>query len=177
VLALNLLNNTQGQTQAVTKVLRALARSPGLAQRVLGASRAIALEDGLTGKVEQTLAFSPDDKRLSSAFEHIARALHFHHFHERWPGSVQTFAEFLVVIGPPDSVKRNQHLQDSREAAGRLFDGAAKHGQNQDIFFYQLFEDPTQVGRRFMRLTFYGGTRALALFLPEGVQLRDIAFD
>ena len=170
VLAMSILNNPVGHAQATTKVLRALKRSPGLAERVLGKSRTLLVEDTVTGQVDETIAFKVDDQRIGGALEHIARGIHFHHFGERWPGKVQTLAEFLLVMGAPHAAERNERLQAARDSASALFTSSPKHGSNPGIFFYQALDDHNIPAKRIMRFSFYDGTKALALFIPEGTE-------
>lgn len=164
ILASNILNNSEGKNQAVTKVLRALKNAPGLTERVLKKSLAVQIEDMMTGKFEETIAVKVDNPRLDSALEHIARAIHFHHFGERWTGYVKILAEFLLLIGTPSEQEGNQSLERLRSSAAEFFTDSERRGANQEIFFYQVIDDPTDATRRFMRLSFYEETRVLVIF-------------
>lgn len=167
ILAINILNNSVGHAQAATKVLRAFKRASGLAQRVLGTTRSILVEEIGTGKVEQTVAVKIDDARLSNALEHIARAIYFHHFGKRWIARVRTFPEFLMLLDLPSALERNERFEALRHSANELFASSERHGANQDVFFYQVLEDPNDSSQIIMRTSFYGSTRALMLFTLE----------
>lgn len=167
ILALSIHNNKSGENHAVTKVLRALRRAPRLTERVLGKSLAVLVENMIAGKIDETIAVKVDNARIDSVLEHVARGLHFHHFRERWTGYVSTISEFLVGIGSPSVLEINQSLERLRICATDFFADSEKYGANQEIFFYQVRDDPADATRRFMRLSFYEGTRSLVIFSTD----------
>ena len=167
VLAFSILNNQVGQQQAVSKVLRALKQDPKLTERVLGIGKEITIEETASGKLDTTLAFKVDDKRLQSAFEHIARGVYFHHHKVPWKGRVRVYPEFLVLLDSPNAHERNEKFQALRESSNALFEIAPRHGFNVSVFFYQLVADPNFYAQTFMRLTFYGSTSVTAVLEPQ----------
>ena len=66
---------------------------------------------------------------------------------------------------PGDSNAREVTAARLILAAGaqQLFDGATKHGANQEVFLYQVVE-PSGRFRCLIRLRFYGGCTATAFF-------------
>jgi len=167
ILAINILNNTVGHTQAATKVLRAFKRASGLVERVMGTTRSVLVEDIGTGKIDQTVAVKVDDARLNNVLEHIARAIYFHHFGMRWAGRVRMFAEFLMLMDLPTARERNERFEALRHSANELFASSERYGANQEVFFYQVLEDPNDSSQLIMRASFYEGTRAVMLFTLE----------
>lgn len=161
VLAMNILNNDVGQTQAKTKVMRALQRAKSRVDMLFGESRSILVEDISTGNLEKTFAFKVDGAKLNNVLEHIARAIYFHHFGNRWNGLINIFPEFLVAMNLPDASKRNERFEILRSSANEIFSSTERHGANQEVFFYQLIEGPSQF---LLRLSFYGATRVMVAF-------------
>ena len=164
ILAINILNNSVGHTQATSKVLRAFKRAKGLIERVMGTTQSVFVGEIATGKIDKTVAVKVDDARLGNALEHIGRAIYFHHFGKRWTARVRTFAEFIMLIDLPDALERNERCEVLRSSANDLFSASEKYGSNQEVFFYQVLEDPSDSAQKIMRLSFYEGTKALVLF-------------
>ena len=163
VLAICILNNTVGAEQAKTKVLRALKNNPKLCEEVLCDYQPVVTEEVAIGKCERTVAFQLDNDRIVNAFEHIARALYFHHYGVAWQGKVTSFAEFQVAIGD-DAVETNKNYEEIRSTADELLNEIEKHGSNPDVFYYQLIDKLSETGLLLIRLTFYEGTCALCKF-------------
>ena len=163
VIACNIQNNSVGHGQAATAVLRSLKKRKSVAHLLLGQAKPMMVQDATTGKWDQTAAFKIDHKRINNALEHIARGIYFYHYGKRWTGSMQVAAEWLIVLGHKDGAKLNAKAQFGREEANKLFATQESSGSNKSVFFYQVHEDP--VDPLIMRLSFYGGTKALAHFL------------
>jgi hypothetical protein len=163
VLAVCILNNTVGTEQAKSKVLRALENNPKLCTQVLGDYEHVVAEDIATGNREHTVAFKLDHDRIVSVFEHIARALFFHHYGRAWQGNVTSFAEFQMAIGD-DAIKINESYEEIRTIADELIGGEEKHGSNPDVFYYQFVDKLEETNMLLFRLTFYEGTCALIKF-------------
>ena len=165
VLANSILGNNVGQDHAMAKVLRAMLRSRGLADRVLKGALNVDVEDAITGKREPTLALKVDARRVAVSIEHIARGLYFAQYQQRWTGKVRIVIEFLVVINDGDATQRNSIYETLRQQANSLFADSPALGVTPEVFFYQLH---VEQGRPLiMRLTFYGGTKALAIFTQD----------
>lgn len=166
VLTLSILNNPVGSTQAKTKVLRALEKKPGLAQKYFAQHMPVEVEDVQTGKREKTVAIRLDGARIDSALEHITRGIYFHHHQRVWLGTVKCFSEFQMSMDSDNPVETNERYEDIRQRADELFSTAARHGANPDVFFYQLAEDTGPNGELIIRMSFYEGTRATAILHP-----------
>ena len=165
VLAQSILGNNVGQDHATTKVLRAMLRSAGLADRMLNDALQVDVEDASTGKREPTLALKIDARRIAASLEHIVRGLYFAENQRPWPNNVQIMIEFLLVINDGNAAQRNATYEDLRQHADALFAHSPRRGQTPEVFFYQVVTQDG--GQQIMRLTFYGGTRALAVFAKK----------
>ena len=165
VLANSILGNNVGQDHATTKVLRAMLKSKGLAERMLHGALQVDVEDTGTGKRDPTLALKVDARRVAASIEHIARGLYFAEYQRPLPGKARIVIEFLVVVNDGDAAQRNSHYENLRQHANALFADSPPRGRTPEVFFYQLqVEDARPL---IMRLTFYGGTKALAIFTQD----------
>jgi hypothetical protein len=164
VLALNIVNNTKGSDQAKSKVLRAVKRSGGLAQELLGDTMPVVLKNTETNETEKSVAVRIDTNRVNSALKQIALAIFHHHYGRRYEGDVDCLYEGLVTIESEDPVKANQDWQNFRNSSEKLFKHAICHGENPDIFVYQIVEPPENGRPIVMRLKFYGANNCTILF-------------
>lgn len=117
-----------------------------------------------TGKAGRALQRS---KGLQKAYEHIARALYYHHKQKPWDGSVSVNIEFTVkqdskIIDLDDHPRRL-----IRDKADSLFRRCDEHGANQRVFYYQIFDLVEDMPMTLVRLTFYGGTCVTTIFQPR----------
>lgn len=165
VIANSIVGNSVGQDHATTKVIRAMLKSAGLADRMLNGALQVDVEDTSTGERAPTLALKINARRVAASIEHIARGLYFSEYQHPWPGKVQIVIEFLVVINDSDAAQRNSTYEDLRQHADALFADAPRRGQTPEVFFYQVHVE--NGSPQIMRLTFYGGTRALAIFTDD----------
>lgn len=165
ILAMSILNNSLGNQQATSKVLRALKRSTGLAHLVLGQNTAVVVEDTETGKVEKSIALKVDYRRVTNVLEHNIRGIYFHHYGRAWAGNVSLAAEFLMALDVPEALAQNDRLEELRKMADIGFEEVDKQGRNQDIFCYQIIDRLEDEGNLIMRLSFYGNTRVSAFLV------------
>lgn len=165
VLTFNILNNHIGNKQAQSKVIRALKRSQALTAQVMAGLRQVTVEEIATKKIDSTLALKIDNRRIENALEHISRGVYFHHFGISWNGRVRVFPEFLVILDSLHALERNTRFQSLRDSANNLFDRTKHHGTNPDVFYYQVIDNINYLDVRIMmRISFYQGTHALAIF-------------
>lgn len=163
VMSLNADNNEVGVLQGTSKAGRSLQRSKGLHKTVLGKAKRINLVSS-SGSVQESATIEIDVKRLEMAYEHIARAFHYHHRQKRWDGPVSVNIEFTVnqdseVIDLADHPRRL-----IRDKADRLFRGCVRHGANQRVFYNQILDLVDEIPITLIRLAFYGGTCVTIIF-------------
>lgn len=168
VLAINLPANEVAKNQFLSKVLRSFQRNSRLLQHLMQNPKAVTAVDDETEEVNQTVAVTIDDVRLDSALDHIARALYYHHFGEKWTGSVRTQPDFLLVsLDPAEARELNEPGERMAAAADQFFDGIPFHGENPDVFKYQVIDGNERL-KRLMRLHFYNGCRVTVFFVGNG---------
>ena len=162
LLAINLPANVVAQNQFLTKILRAIEKSPGLIRGLFKTHQKVIVRDNASGAVFETMAGEIDRERFDRALDCMARALYFHHFGERWLKSVRVHPEFLLSFSD-NAVAYNNNLQRLSVAGDLLFKEAEQFGKNPSVFKYQVNMD-REAGRGVIRLHFYDGVKVL-LFL------------
>src|SRR6185295_9649132 len=100
--------------------------------------------------------------RFQSVVEKIGRALHFHHFGEKWIDDVATMANFISYFGGKNSASANDQRSSINLMSRQLFSGTKPIGENSDVFTYNVKIDPK--GSRAIRANFYGDAQITYLF-------------
>jgi hypothetical protein len=168
LLVINLPANETAKSQFFTKIMRSIQRNPNLIKKFMANPHPVIAVDKETGQAHHTVAVNVDDARLDSALEHIARALYFHHFKNQWLGSVRTQPDFLLAsLDPEKGQERNRLGEYMVAAADQLFSGIDFHGENPDVFKYQVLEGNENV-HKLMRLHFYNRCRVSVFFGANG---------
>jgi hypothetical protein len=157
-------NNSIGYTHKFTKVNRAIKKS---AFRLLDEAikeKSLDWLEFAPNKFIDVIWGTPDYKRLSNCFDHIARALHFYHVKSRFLGSTRVLLGYTFDrLKNPAEFKRLIKEKVESELSGK-----PRLGANPDVFTYQ-FTDPDQYGLFMVHLQFYGGLDVYVSFIPEGV--------
>ena len=166
VLVMNIPNNEVAQNQFLSKIIRAINRNPSLINQFLKRQAAVHVHDSTTDKVEETIAMQIDTERFYSALEHIGRALYFYHFNLKWLGAVSVHPDFLLSLHPEYARQTNDSIELMAKLAKELFDNVEAHGNNPDVFKYQVV-DGTKGVSKILRLQFYGGS-GVTLFFKNG---------
>ncbi|MEH6589148.1 MAG: hypothetical protein V7746_02765 [Halioglobus sp.] len=125
------------------------------------------------GTREESAAIRVDQREFDDAIEHIGRALHCHHFGEKAPTySIIHTAEFLDVSSD-NREEVNQVHRDLQDLVDRGFENEPKHGENPEVFYYQVKVD--EGNNPIFSMTFYETMKVTAGFSleePEGVRRR-----
>lgn len=157
------LANMVGQHQAETKLKRAVERAPALIKKFVPSSQNVRIKDaqGLLETVQVPL----DIGRFESVAEKIGRALHFHHFGEKWAYELVVFSNFVAYFGGKDSAAANDQMASINSMSTQFFLGTKPVGANVEVFSYNVRTD--EKGRRGIRANFYGEAQITYLFNPE----------
>lgn len=164
ILTLNIVNNQQGNDQAMTKVLRALIRSKGLSKALLKEETPVIVHDEEANQSAESIAYRVDEVRVKNSFKQIALAIYYHHYRKKYSGSLLCHYESLVSLNGNNAVKTNQHWESYREMTNDLFADSHEYGENNKIFTYQILENPDASVPLAMRLKFYGKNNCTVLF-------------
>jgi hypothetical protein len=154
-------NNSIGYQHKLTKVDRALRRTANrLLDKVIIKRKSVKIVEVSENKFLEVIWGTPDIERLNLCFNHIARALYYHHFGHRFYGDVKTHLGFLFHYDA--NAKTLAEFIKDRSA----IDLANKPlmGSNPDVFYYQV-TDFDEFGLFMMRLCFYGGVHIYIAFI------------
>ena len=135
-LSMNVLSNSEAQNQFMTKIKRDITRNNELINRILKDNKAVKIENTETGNIENTIALKLENERILNQLDSISRAIHFHHYKEKWLGKVNIFNNFLLS----DDVEINNSVTKMDSMLDDLFTNIEFHGENKEIFKYQVYE-------------------------------------
>jgi hypothetical protein len=156
-------NNSVGYKHKLGKVDRAIRRSSNrLLDKVLLKKKEIHRIELEGNKFIDVIWGTPDIERLGKCFDHIVRGLHFHHFNSAFQGKVHLHLGFLKH----DQANPRTWDQFVKRKTDMELEGKPRHGNNPDVFFYQI-TDKDQFGLFLFRLCFYGGVNIYAAMWPS----------
>lgn len=163
VLSLNIPSNSTAQAQVQTKLIRAIGYRPDLANAMFNNVEEVRVMDSHTGRVHEAVQVELDGARFQRTLELIALGVYRYHFGKRWRGPLTAQADFLGYPGAPDVAEIDAARVILFSLAQELFEGSARHGDNPEVFWYQVVE-PRESLRCVIRLVFYGGCTVTAFF-------------
>jgi hypothetical protein len=137
--------NEVGKEHYRRKIRRQNARNPSIVYRFR--DRSVDIDGRLGVKAEI--------RRLDSYVEQLAHALYFAHFGIRWHGDLRWIPEFLSRTLDADPTAEYARLA-SIEEIDQLFKEIPYHGDNPEVFAYQVLGSSAQCS---IRLHFYGGCK------------------
>jgi hypothetical protein len=167
VLTMNLSAEKIAEYHFSTKVLRSINRRPSLINRILAKTSPITIHDTESNEVFDTAAIEVEGSRVERVLSQVALGLYRHHIGRPWSGPLRILPEFLRFLQDAKSSEWNAALQQMGEYANDLFREALFHGENQDVFKYQVVFPGGQIPAAF-RMHFYGGVKVLAFFGMAG---------
>lgn len=157
-------NNSIGYMHKLGKVDRAIRRSANrLLDELLLKTEVIYRVEVPENRFIDVIWGTPDVARLNRCFEHIAYALHRHHFKRNFSGRVAVILGYLLYK-EHNAQKWTEFIRDRAELDLKE---QPRLGSNPHVFYYQL-SNPDQFGLYMMRLCFYGGLLVYIAFTPEG---------
>jgi hypothetical protein len=163
VLLLNIPNNETAENHFFTKVQRAIQRNPSLIQKFAEKQLPVVTKDTVTGDTHQTIAVQIDEARLTRSLELIGRALYYNYFGKPWSGALAVYPHFLLHLAQPNAAELNEPNAKMQRAVELLIQSEQTHGENPDVFCYQLAKGESPVDL-VMFLRIYQGSRVTILF-------------
>ena len=158
-------NNSIGYAHKLTKVNRSIRNSSfRLLDEALKNRKKGILKVG-PNKFTDVNRGTPNYERLFRCFDHIARALYYHTFSERFVGQTKPLLGFLLHA---EETPREFSRFIKDKVAFELL-GKPRLGENPDIFTYQ-FTAPDQFGLFLVHLQFYGGVDVYVGLIPESIK-------
>ena len=161
VLTTNLPSNAIAHTQW-TKLKRAIERRPALWNSMRSNSEEVEVMDSHTGKIYEAVQMGLDGTRFQKSLELISLGVYRHHFGERWEGSIHVHSDFIAFSHEPNAADIDANRVLVFNCAKKLFASAPRHGNNPDVFWYQVCEPADHYLRCLIRLGFYEGCTATA---------------
>ncbi|MBN2526978.1 MAG: hypothetical protein JXR76_11345 [Deltaproteobacteria bacterium] len=151
VLVWHFKNNGAAYNHAATKVLRALKRRDGaLATTILQDAQSVSVRG------QQTVKLKIDTERVIGELDKIARGLHFKHYNEKWTDELLVYPPSMQNENAQINIIHEELLRKNRQT----FQNVPRHGENQEIFYYQFLEEN---GDKALRMVFYEGFEAVAI--------------
>jgi len=149
--------NDVGLNQFLTKVKRALERSPTFASTILVGSEPVEVFDEDTQECQEAFCMHVQGNRLDAVFKKCAYALYFHETNTKFQGSVTVVTGFTLYNVP----SLNSAIASAIISAEDYFSQHVARGNNPDVFFYK-FEEGEYTG--IMLMYFYGKSKVLVRF-------------
>jgi hypothetical protein len=157
ILAMSLPSNAIGRLLYKTKVTRAIKRNSAIIRMLLKDKRPVILRDTQTNTWLESIALKVDYNRLKNAFAHIAKAIYYMELNRIHIGDIKVHSEFLLSLENVEANKIQSQLSASLDV---ILAQHLKHGDNPDVFFYQVAQAGTDY---VVRMTFFGDTKVYAI--------------
>lgn len=135
ILSMSFTSNDVGMSQFMTKVKRAMARRPHIANKLVKSATPVKIHDTETDQWHQALALNIEASRIDTVLKKCAIALYFHETKRKFQGDAQAISAFLLS---PQDIKLNESIADAFEGAEALLAGHPAKGKNPEIFSYKL---------------------------------------
>jgi len=150
VLTTHIDNNPVGVRLFNSKVVRALERRPWNLFKFYRDPFRLTVGD------QSTPGFMVDRKRIDRSINRITRGIFFHHFQKKALGTALIVPSSIAARPDKKGIITNRHIFQYRQWSQDVWSIADRYGENQDIFYYQVFrfED---YERTAIRLVFYEG--------------------
>lgn len=156
VVAFHWRNNPVAYEHSITKVKRALKRNKRYYNLFFGEGK-----HQLVYQQGQPLVTTPVDiHRFTSCMQKITRGIYFSHFGKKWLLNVDVQPLSLIPIYKEWNPIIDD-LAQVHQMMRQLCVNEPRHGENPDIFYYQLVQDKSQTST-IMRMVFYGGFEVIA---------------
>lgn len=163
ILSTNLTANSTGQKNALTKLARSYKRKPALDQSFFMKAKETLVKESHSEIVHETLEIEFDGNRFQKALEFISLGIYRHHYGKRWVGRLRVHPDFIAFPYEKNSAEIDENRVVFYNAAQQLFAVAVKHGDNPDVFWYQLSESQ-ELLECAIRFAFYGQCTVTAMF-------------
>jgi hypothetical protein len=152
-------NHPVAQQHFSTKIMRAVRRRPSLLK--FSANKSPAVVDG-----RSSFAYEVDRDRFDNVFDHMARALFFHHYNSKLSLPIAICTPDLFMIKSSKAKKINDMMEEIEIETIKELSNQLSHGTNPDIFSYQ-FRYRDEIPSFLVRMTFYGGFVVIAYASPS----------
>lgn len=152
-LAANIISNELAQNQFVTKIMRAVNRSPHVFTEFTKKSTPVILK-AKDGEVIHTAAIEIDRDRFDSSIKHICHALYYHKFRETFIGDIQVITSGLVYLSNKDSFEVKNQIQNLGKMVSEILTDVPSEGDNPEIFNYKPLRE-NELQQVIIQMNFY----------------------
>lgn len=163
VLSTNIPANSIAQRQVFTKLSRSHMRRPALGKSFFDEAKDVYVKESHSDIVHEAVEVPLDGARFERALKLVSLGIYRHHFNKNWHGSHRVHADFVAFPYEKVPGEVDRARIEFYNAAQRLFASEDKHGENPDVFYFQIHQQGEHNGI-FMRLVFYEGCTATAMF-------------
>ena len=165
-----------GDDQFVATIIASCIQTNEVAQRLMTPKtiRAIRHRPGIIGFFDrlspvhlgpiETGAFLVDRERFDRAADHQARGLFYNYFGEKLASPLTVHTSSLFLASGADAAAFNAQLRAVTDLISQSLDSAVRHGENPDVFFYQIARSSNN--KAIIRMVYYGGFIVDA-FVPD----------
>jgi len=167
ILVMSIPANEVAKNQFLTKIVRAIEKNPKLMTQFLNEQKPVVAEDTVTSEIDNTIAVKVDKERLENELIDLTRALYFHHFKEKWLGSINVYPNFLLELETEYAREINEPIENMDKLSGELFENKEFYGENPDVFKYQIVDGQKRC-HKYIRLYFYNGNRVTVIVGKNG---------
>jgi len=148
IIAPHLENNDIAQ-EVFGKIIRSIKHRPWLTATFFRGLFPALVRGKFTG------AFFVDRPRFDRCMEFMSKGIYFYHFEKRSHGPVGVLSYSLSDIRSERRNEINRALNQWRKYSTKATANLHRYGENQQVFYYQIFEDDTD--RKVIRMVFYEG--------------------
>lgn len=160
-MAVNAFTNQAAKIHQNTKLLRILDRKPHVWGMLLAQAKPATII-GSDGKVHSTCTFHIDADRFHTQMEHIAKGIYFKHFSKKWLSDVVVIPTQGLLT---DNATANASNRKVHKISSEIFSEIERHGNNQDVFYYQVAEEASGV---LVLAAFYENVKVIFLYSQNG---------
>lgn len=158
--ASNAMSNEAADIHQKTKLQRILDRKPHIFKALVQNSVPVQIIDP-DGKEVESCIFKLDKNRFFEQLRCVANGIYFHHLKKK----ATLHTEVNPIKGFSTTSKNaNQNNAVSKNYSDKLFPNIKKHGDNPDIFYYQVSSETPEM---LMKLVFYRDIEFIAVFNIE----------
>jgi hypothetical protein len=159
VVAFHWQNTLDVQEYSVKKIRRAFERNKRFFYLFFGTQNA---HDFFEYEGEKLVAIKLNVNRFNNILQKIARGIYYRNFEQKWVGEVIIHSRSLMTILPTSNPIYDEKYRIA-ELARPLCIFQPRHGENPEVFYYQIAQDAS-LSSPIFRLVFYGGFETLAFF-------------
>lgn len=166
VLSFTITSAGKGKSSQFAKIVRIIEKKSHTIRALFKNFKPVLVVDK-EEKLTQTGAFEIDRPRFDSIIEHVARAIFYYEFGERFVGKLDQHCHFLLTdLHGKDASSKNAKLQKVSQISEKIVSGSEYRGSNPNIFRYKIQEIEGSKNI-FLLMEFYEASKVSVNFSPS----------